>query len=103
MRYVPQICEELPAARGCRGSCATCVGNSGQSSDICISSNGRVVSSTYLFRKYYKTKCTHTGCFGATAKIICCGGSFETADGNGKLTRVVISLKDGKPVSMSWQ
>jgi hypothetical protein len=29
--------------------------------------------------------------------------SFETADGNGKLTRVVINLKDGKPVSMSWQ
>lgn len=82
---------------------STCVGNSGQSSDICISSNGRVVSSTYLFRKQYKTKGTHTGCFGTTAKITCSGGSFKTTDGNGKLTRVVISLKDGKPVSMSWQ
>lgn len=95
MRYVPQICQELPAARGCGGSCATCIGNSGQSSDTCISSNGRVVSSTYLFRKQYKTKGTHTGCFGTTAKIICSGGSFKTTDGNGKLTRVVISLKDG--------
>jgi hypothetical protein len=82
---------------------ATCIGNSGQSSDICISSNGRVVSSTYLFRKHYKIKGTHTGCFGTTAKITCSGGSFKTADGSGKLTRVVISLKDGKPVSMSLQ
>ncbi|WP_312944464.1 hypothetical protein [Agrobacterium sp.] len=65
-----------------------CVGNSGQSSDICISSNGRVVSSTYLFRKQYKTKGTHTGCFGTMAKITFCGGSFKTADGSGKLTRL---------------
>jgi hypothetical protein len=70
--YVPQICQELPVARGCGGFGATCIGNFGQSTDLCISSNGRVVS-------------------------------FETADGNGKLTRVTISLKDGKPVSMSWQ
>jgi hypothetical protein len=35
-----------------------CIGNFGQSTDLCISSNGRVVSSTYLFRKYYKTKGT---------------------------------------------
>jgi hypothetical protein len=56
-----------------------------------------VVSSTDLFRKYYKTNGTHTGCFGATAKITCCGGSFKTTDGNGKLTRLSSALKTANP------
>lgn len=95
--YAPAYADTIPRF----GS--TCIGNSGQSSDICISSNGRVVSSNYLFRKQYKTTGKHTGCFSTSTKITCSGGSYKTSESSGKMNGVIINLKAGKPVSMAWR
>lgn len=81
----------------------TCVGNFGKSSNICISSNGKTVSSTYTFRGTIPTKGSHTGCSEKGDTIVCTGGQYRTSLGNGKMTRVVIKLKNDKPTSMAWR
>lgn len=81
----------------------TCVGNFGKSSNICITSNGKSVSSTYTFRGTIPTKGSHTGCSAKGDTITCTGGQYRTSVGNGKMTRVVIKLKNAKPTSMAWR
>lgn len=81
----------------------TCVGNSGKSSNICLTSNGKNVSSTYVFRGTIATKASHTGCSMKGSTIVCTGGQYRTNVGNGKLTRVVIKLNGDKPTGITWR
>lgn len=81
----------------------TCVGNSGQSSSICLTSNGTTVSSTYLFRGKIRTSGSHTGCSTKGSSIKCSGGTYRTSQGSGKMNPVTVKISNGKPASISWR
>jgi hypothetical protein len=97
MAVTPALADGIPKF----GS--TCVGNFGKSTNICISSNGKTVSSSYTFRGSIATKGTHTGCSSKADSITCTGGQYRTSQGDGAMTRVVISLNKGKPTAMAWR
>ena len=82
---------------------STCVGSSGKSTNICISSDGRTIRSSYIFRGQYPTKGTHTGCSLSGNSITCNGGKYQTAQGSGAMNTVVVTMKNGKPTAMAWR
>lgn len=97
-------CVAGPAlAEGIPKFASTCVGNFKQSTNICLSSNGKTIASSYIFRGTYPTKGTHTGCSASGNSITCTGGQYRTGVESGSMNRVVVTLKDGKPVSMAWR
>ena len=81
----------------------TCVGNSGLSTSICLTSNGSSVASTYIFRGKYRTTGMHKGCSLKGNSISCSSGSYKTSEGSGKMNPVVIKLSKGKPISIRWR
>lgn len=81
----------------------TCVGNSGLSSSICLTSNGKTIASTYIFRGKFRTKGLHKGCALKGNSITCAGGTYSTPQGSDKMNRVVVKLNSGKPVSIVWR
>lgn len=102
--FVSALTSAVPAsAEGIPKFGNTCVGNFGKSTNICISSNGSFVSSSYTFRGSIATKGTHKGCSAKGDTIVCTGGVYKTNQGNGDLTRVVIDMKNGKPAAMAWR
>ena len=80
----------------------TCVGKAGWNSDVCLSSNGTTISSTYKWKGTVATKGKHTGCKATAAAIKCSGGSFSTAKGSGTMDPITVKLKDGQPSSIKW-
>ncbi len=81
----------------------TCIGNSGSTRDICLSFNGKTISSWYKYRASVPTTGTHTGCDVKGSTLTCSGGSWRTARGSGKMNPVTVKLSNGKPVSISWR
>lgn len=81
----------------------TCIGNFGLSKSVCLSSNGKTISSSYRFRGTIPTKGTHTGCSLKGSSIACSGGTYMTSQGSGKMGAVVVKLSKGKPVSIAWR
>jgi len=80
----------------------TCVGDFGLSSSICLSSNGTSISSSYIFRKKYRTTGSHKGCSLKGSTIKCTGGTYRTSEGSGKMNSVTVKLSNGKPTSLRW-
>lgn len=80
----------------------TCVGKSGWNTDVCLSSNGKTMSSSYKWQGKVATKGKHTGCSATASAIKCSGGSFSTASGSGTMDPITVTLKNGKPSSVRW-
>lgn len=80
----------------------TCIGKSGWNTNVCLSSDGKVVNSSYNWKGSVATKGKHTGCKATASSISCSGGSFSTASGSGAMDPITVKLKDGKPVSINW-
>lgn len=81
----------------------SCVANFKATTSICLSSNGKTISSSYKFRGTIPTRGTHTGCSLKGSSIVCAGGAYKTAQGSGKMNPVVVKLTKGKPVSIVWR
>lgn len=85
---------------------ATCIPvTSGAAQQVCVSSNGKSLSSRYMFRGTTDTTATHTNCSMQGAIIMCTGGSWQTASGNkGAQTNMfAVQTSGSKPVSAYWQ
>lgn len=85
---------------------ATCVPvTSGAAQQVCVSSNGKSLSSRYMFRGSTDTTATHTSCSMQGAIIMCTSGSWQTVSGNkGNQTNMfAVQTSGGKPVSAYWQ
>lgn len=80
-----------------------CVPDYKESSSICLTSNGKVISSTYMFRGKFRTRGTHSGCSLKGSSISCSGGTWRTSQGTGKMNPVVVKLSKDKPVSIRWR
>ncbi len=80
----------------------TCVGSVQNASSICLSSNGKSVSSSYMFRKKWRTAGSHKGCSLSGSTIKCTGGTWKTSDGSGPMNPVTIKLSNGKPTAIRW-
>ncbi len=80
----------------------TCLGKSGWNTDVCVSSNGKTLSSTYKWKGKVSTRGSHTGCKLNGSTIACSGGTFTTSQGSGKMDAASVKLSNGKPVSMRW-
>ena len=80
----------------------TCVGKSGWNTNVCVSSNGKTLSSSYKWKGSVATTGTHTGCSASGSTISCSGGTYRTSSGSGKMNPVRVKLANGKPVSMNW-
>lgn len=81
----------------------TCIGSFQLSKNICLSSNGKTVSSTYMFRGNLPTQGTHTNCALKGKTIVCSGGQYRTARGDGKMNSVSITMRGNVPASMTWR
>lgn len=81
----------------------TCIGHNGSTRDICLSFDGKTVSSSYKFRGSIPTRGTHTGCSVKGNTLSCSGGAYRTSRGSGEMNPVVIKLSNGKPVSVRWR
>jgi hypothetical protein len=85
---------------------ATCVPvTSGAAQQVCVSSNGKSLSSRYMFRGTTDTTATHTNCSMQGPTIMCTGGAWQTATGTkGAQTNMfAVQTNGGKPVSAYWQ
>ncbi len=80
----------------------TCVGKSGWNTDVCVSSNGKTLSSSYKFKGTLPTRGTHTGCSADGSTISCSSGTYMTSKGSGKMNPIRVKLAGGKPVTLNW-
>lgn len=92
----------IAAADGLPKFGKTCVGKSGWNTNVCVSSNGTTLSSSYNWKGSVPTTGKHTGCKISSDVISCSGGTYTTASGSGRMDPVRVKLAGGKPVSMNW-
>jgi hypothetical protein len=78
---------------------------SGAAQQVCVSSNGKSLSSRYMFRGSTDTTASHTNCSMQGSIIMCTSGTWQAASGNkGNQTNMfAVQTNGGKPVSAYWQ
>lgn len=80
----------------------TCLGNVGRNTNVCISSNGTSLASTYNWRGNVPTQGKHSGCKLSGSTINCSGGTYSTSQGSGRMDPISVKVSGGKPISLRW-
>lgn len=81
----------------------TCIGSVGKSTKVCLTSNGKTVSSTYMFLGKFSTQGQHTSCTVKAKTITCKSGNYRTSQESGKMSGVVITMRGNAPAAMAWR